>query len=376
MLLLSRLRRIRFEGKQRLLLPIILAVAVKVSMFAWVQWSMIQQPQAFGFHSCTKMFEGWDGGWYNLIAKSWYENVSEAKWGPVLQRFAFAPLFPAMIRVIGLRIGEFTIAQVIVSSFFGIAWIPLFQLAAEYYLDSKEALSVTIIASLFPTVFLFTTVGYSEGLFMTLVLLSWLFYIKGKDSFSSLASAGASLTRFFGVLLIIPMITDSLFKKDIKKTIVYCAPTMFSQIGWALYGYFKTGHMLAVSAAENSWGKKYFLNLFVEPTFLQKETAFPFDTSVVEATAGFEVAMIAIFILLILKTYEVNWKLAVYSLCSLIVIILKADIASSVRYISFIFPIWYLFRCKKHWLVIPVIFTFGLLDIICGYLFARWVFMG
>lgn len=171
--LTAQLRRAK-----RFLIPIAIVVIVKILVFSWIQLSINWRPDNFPFKFWWDTFTIWDGGWYNLIAQYGYETIPLASPLPMEQTFAFQPLFPAALRGLGLVIGNFNVAQVVLSSIFGILWIPLFQLVAEQYFDSGQAFSVTLTASLFPTVFLFTSVGYNEGLFLTLVLASYYLHLK------------------------------------------------------------------------------------------------------------------------------------------------------------------------------------------------------
>lgn len=104
---------------------------MKILMFSWIQLSINQRPDLFSFKFWWETFTIWDGGWYNLIARDWYQNIPTSSPIPVV--FAFLPGFPIVIRFFGLLIGNFTTSQVILASVFGIVWIPLFQLVAEQY---------------------------------------------------------------------------------------------------------------------------------------------------------------------------------------------------------------------------------------------------
>ena len=91
---------------------------------------------------------------------------------------------------------------------------------------------------------------------------------------------------------------------------------------------------------------------------------------------GLALCLLAIFILFAAKVYEIDWKLGAYFTLTLIFIIYSGSIISYPRFLSFIFPLWFLFRMKRDWRLIPTSLTLGFLNLITGYLFARWAFLG
>ncbi|MHC3128737.1 MAG: hypothetical protein IBV52_01485 [Candidatus Bathyarchaeota archaeon] len=365
---------IQLKNVKRFIIPIVIVVVLKIFIFLWIQWSIDQRPELFSYNFWWETFTIWDGGWYNLIAQYGYEAIPLASI-PMEQTFAFQPLFPAMIRGLGILIGNFDIAQVILSSIFGITWIPLFQLVAEKYLDRNQAFSVTIIASLFPTIFIFTSTGYGEGLFITLLLFSYYFYLKNKHLSSSLLVALASLTRVMGIFLIIPIIIDCVRNRQFRKALLYVLPVL-TIVAWFYYGYLKTGNFLIVFDAQKYWINRTFLKQYIFTALFQTNPQYSLNLPHTEAFIGLVICFSSIFFLLIIKIQEIDWKLKVYSIITFLTLIWCGNIFSYPRYFSFIFPIWFLFRIKKKWLLIPIIFILAFIDLISMYLFARWVFLG
>jgi len=366
---------IQLKNAKRFVIPVVIAVMLKIFMFSWIQWSINQRPELFSYNFWWETFTIWDGGWYNLIAQNWYQAIPASPPIPVEQTFAFFPAFPAVIRSLGFLIGNFTASQVIIASIFGVMWIPIFQLVAEQYLNQEEAFSATLIAALFPTVFLFSSVGYSEGLFLTLALSSWFLYLKEKHLFASIAVAGASLTRSVGIILVVPMFLESIIRKRFREALLYMLAGL-AQVAWFCYGWLKTGNFLVVFEAQKYWSNRKFLSQYVLPTLFQTSSPFSFNLPVNEAFAGFVICLLAIFVLLIAKVSRLDWKLAVYSLLALFVTVLFGNIQSYPRYLSFIFPVWLTFRVEKNWWLILVLFMLGFGDLFFGYLFARWAFLG
>ena len=367
--------KIQSTRVRRFVIPIVIVIMMKIFMFSLIQWSIIQRPDLFSINFWWEMFTFWDGGWYNLIARYGYHGIPKDILVFEHRAFGFAPGFPIMIRGLGLLIGNFTASQVLLSSIFGILWIPIFQLVTEQYLSQEEALSVTLIASLFPMIFLFTSVGYSEGLFFTLLLSSWYFYLKNRNLLASVLLAGASMVRFAGIILIVPMIIESIVNKKGYRAFLYSFPFILD-FTWLYFGYMRTGNFFVSFDAQKSCLNRIFLNQYILPTFFQRNPDFPFNLPFTESFIGLVIGFLVIFILLVVKVYQFDWRLGIYSTLTFFFIVYYGNTLSFPRYMSLIFPIWFLFRMKKKWWFILVIFILGFCDLITGYLFARWVLLG
>lgn len=150
----------------------------------------------------------WDGGHYLQIAQSGYQNQTDT---------AFFPLYPLLIKTITpVFYGNFVAAGLIISNVsFLIFLIILYKLTLMHF-DSNTAKTSLISLLFFPTTF-FAVSLYSEGLYLLLSTLSLLLYHRGKKYQSLLAAGVAAITRPFGLLLIIALITAETFKL-IKKT--------------------------------------------------------------------------------------------------------------------------------------------------------------
>jgi len=366
-------RKIRIP--QRLAIPLLVAAIVKSAVYCWIQLSVNSRPDLFSFESWWEVFTIWDGGWYNLIATYWYGGIPPQLAIPTNQSFAFFPGFPTIIRGVGLAAGNFVLAQVGLAIVFGLLWIPLFQVVAEQYLSQKDALSSTVIAALFPTVFLFTSVGYSEGFFLTLILASWLFYLRKKPFWATIFATAASLTRVVGVIIIVPMILEKGLEKKFREAFVFMLPVL-AQMAWFFYGYVKTGDYFVFFKAQGYWGNRMFISQYVIPALFQSNPPYPFNLPYTESFVGVVICLFGVFLLLVGKVFEVDCKLGVYSALTFFIIVMCGSILSYPRFLSFIFPFWLLFKAKRRWMLVLVASILGLCNVFFVYLFARWVFLG
>jgi Gpi18-like mannosyltransferase len=361
---------------QRLAIPLLVAAIVKISVYCWIQLSVNSRPDLFSFESWWEIFTIWDGGWYNLIATYWYGGIPQQIAIPAEQTFAFFPGFPTIIRGVGLAAGNFVLAQVGLAIVFGLLWIPLFQVVAEQYLSQKDALSSTVIAALFPTVFLFTSVGYSEGFFLTLILASWLFYLRKKPFWATIFATAAALTRVVGIIIIIPMILEKGLEKKYREAFVFLLPVL-TQMAWFCYGYVKTGDFFVVFQAQEYWENRMFISQYVLPALFQSSPPYPvFNLPYTESFMGLVICLFGVFLLLVGKVFEVDWKLGVYSALTWTIIVLYGSILSYPRFLSFIFPCWLFIQAKRRWILVLIAAILGLCNVFFVYLFARWVFLG
>lgn len=70
---------------------------------------------------------------------------------------------------------------------------------------------------------------------------------------------------------------------------------------------------------------------------------------------GLAICLISVFALLVVKVYEVDWKMGLYSTHMLFIIVCFGNILSYPRFLSFIFPLWLIFKVRRSWHIIPAI---------------------
>ena len=140
-------------------------------------------------------WQHWDAVWFMRIAESGYGKFSTA----------FFPLYPALMRAVGLPIGgRTTVAGIIVSlACFAAALVILYRLVRDEFGGTAAAWTV-ILLSFAGTSFFFQAV-YSESLFLLLTVASFAAARRGHWVVAGLAGGLAALTRSAGVLLVVPL---------------------------------------------------------------------------------------------------------------------------------------------------------------------------
>ncbi len=139
----------------------------------------------------------WDAEHYLNVATNGYSGTE----------MAFFPLYPLLIRGIGVLTGNHLVAGLLISniaSFFGLLF---FYKLVEHQYDRTVAHRATFYISIFPTAVFFSAV-YSESLFFALTVSSFYYIRERRWVTAGILGAFASLTRVEGVLLAVPFLIE------------------------------------------------------------------------------------------------------------------------------------------------------------------------
>ena len=142
-------------------------------------------------------FANWDGVWYQKIATFGYEYVSDGHAHSV----AFFPLFPLLCHSL-MRLGlPFPIAGLVVSNlaFFG-ALLVVYLWTQEQFKPTIAAWTVLVLSCC--PLSLYSSLAYTEGLFLLLSTLSLRAFDKGHYAWAAGWGALTTATRITGVTLI------------------------------------------------------------------------------------------------------------------------------------------------------------------------------
>jgi len=265
---------------------------------------------------------------------------------------------------------NYWLSAFILSISLGLISLPIFQAIAEKYMEKSEALCGTIIMSFFPYVFVFTTVSYSESLFLLAVLATWYFYLKDKILFTGICSIVATLTKLYGILIILPILVDLLIHKKWKKAMLALAsPILILAIIIPLFPQNLLERIILEMNASTwitsteyfgtFWFKDYLTSVFTE--------AHP--TVFFNFYQAFALAFIVLVGYLVINTARTDWRLGLYSIAVFIVIILFGFVNGLPRYLSFIFPMWLVIRTKNIATLVMLVLLFYMHSLILWYEF-------
>jgi hypothetical protein len=146
----------------------------------------------------------WDSVWYLQIAHSGYDH------DPLHLRSTFFPLYPMMVRGLGVVVRSDLIAGVLISlACFVIALVLLYRLVA-LELDAERARICVMLIAFCPMAYYFSAV-YTESLFLALSVGCVYAARTGHWAQAALLGALASASRNTGVLLVVPIVVLYLY---------------------------------------------------------------------------------------------------------------------------------------------------------------------
>jgi hypothetical protein len=183
-------------------LVVLVAGVAGVHSFGLVRGSASFDPARltapFGFlgNLLVSPFARWDSVWYLTIAHSGY--------GHELARTEFFPLYPLLMRWVGVVLRSDLVAGIVISCLaFGVALVLLYRLAA-LELGAQAARACVLLLAFSPMAWAFSAV-YTESLFLALSLGCILRARAGSWGWAAVLGALAAATRAEGLTLVVPL---------------------------------------------------------------------------------------------------------------------------------------------------------------------------
>jgi len=345
--------------------------------------------QQFNLPSFLTSFANFDGAHYLLIAKNGYTTYQQA----------FFPLYPLLIRWLSpLFSNNLLLTGLIISNLSFLVGLYIFSKYLKLTTNNQQlTVWVIIFLLVFPTSFFFAAV-YTEGLSFLLFISTLYFLKKEKYGASSIFAILASLTKFLGVFLIIPILLTQMAKlksqnRNLKlKASAKLLITLFSPIlGLTIYSLYlwKTmGDPFFFLNSQWAFGAHRSSNIILLPQvyyrylniFFTANLNFQYFISLFEFfTFNF------VFIILILDLIE-NYKLRIknyyflglnlFSLVNLLLPTLTGTFSSIPRYTLFSLSFFiYLAQIKKLSLKIAIAIVFVILHIVILGFFSQGYFV-
>ena len=345
--------------------------------------------QQFNLPSFLTSFANFDGAHYLLIAKNGYTTYQQA----------FFPLYPLLIRWLSpLFSNNLLLTGLIISNLSFLLGLYIFSKYLKLTTNNQQlTVWVIIFLLVFPTSFFFAAV-YTEGLSFLLFISTLYFLKKEKYGASSIFAILASLTKFLGVFLIIPILLTQMAKlksqnRNLKlKASAKLLITLFSPIlGLTIYSLYlwKTmGDPFFFLNSQWAFGAHRSSNIILLPQvyyrylniFFTANLNFQYFISLFEFfTFNF------VFIILILDLIE-NYKLRIknyyflglnlFSLVNLLLPTLTGTFSSIPRYTLFSLSFFiYLAQIKKLSLKIAIAIVFVILHIVILGFFSQGYFV-
>jgi len=326
-----------------------------------VNQALREAPTSFQF---LNPWIGFDSGHYISIANNWYQTAEQA---------AFFPLYPFLVKIIGIVINNNFIAGLLVSNIALI--IVLFFLYKLLRLKFKENFTKRVIFYLliFPTAFFFGSL-YSESLFLLGIVGSFYFIKKKSYLGAAVMISLAVLTRSIGIF-IIPALIWQLWRQHsgqailfhIKKIVsVFALPITFF-VGWLVYLKNAYGDYFAFVNVQDIWPMQHrevgFLSSF---TNFYESTKSLFSSSVFTEAYAIHLIDYSFFVLFLFLAiyifFRVNKVYGLFMFLLLIPVFFSGSLVSVDRYVLVLFPAFILLaKWGKNIYIHQFIMIFSLL---------------
>jgi hypothetical protein len=159
--------------------------------------------EVFPYHGVKPYPIGWLAVWQRFDT-TWFQKIAERGYAPDDNSTAYFPLYPLLIRLVALLVGNTLPASLIVATLALFGALFLFHRISVEYSDAGSANRSFIYLLVFPVAF-FLLAGYTESTYLAFVLAAFLFARKKRWLLASAFGWLAALTRGTGMLLFIPL---------------------------------------------------------------------------------------------------------------------------------------------------------------------------
>lgn len=312
---------------------------------------------AFSSFRFLDVWGRWDSGWYLKIAQQGYlfSNVGEQQGNS----FAFFPLYPSLIKLFSLIVPQqfltqevwLFIAVALSNLFFLFGLVLFYYLVKNIFLDkSKTEKETQNIATksvffliLFPTSFFFST-AYSEALFFILAVGNFSLIRIKKYFLASLVISLASVTRPYGILLLLPLLIS--YFQDRRWQISKINWQLFSfvlpilaLVAYAYYCYTQTGDFLIFLHAQTQWSRQFS---WPWQSILQPLHFIGYVTPVEKLLTV--ASLVPLF--LSFKFLPISWSIWINA--TNLIPLLSGTISSNLRFLIVLFPVYVVLAIMSH----------------------------
>ncbi|EKD56775.1 MAG: hypothetical protein ACD_58C00094G0004 [uncultured bacterium] len=345
--LLDKTKIIRF--KQILLYYFSWRVALFIlGYFAYFMFNKNSDAHFQNLHIFWKTWVVWDADWYQTIVIDGYWEGSRA----------FFPLFIILGQVLKFVL-PFVATPILLfslSNLFFVVAMYYFQILLEKYqlTNDQDCDQYYLLALLLYPFSFFFSIGYTESLFLLLLVLTLIFVKEKKYLGAAVCAAFASATRTVGIFLSIALLTQFIKDYRDKKVklwqVLYLLISPLGLIFYMLFLKFKFGSYWGFLADSQNWGRQ--LSLYDSITnfkdqFIRFLSTSPFspDGSFIRPLIDNGSIIIALVSIVWFYVKFKRWDITVFSCLSLLLPIMTGTLVSINRLVLVILPIYFMVGC-------------------------------
>lgn len=183
-----------------------LAIKAVVLLYGAFAFETLSNTKIASLRGLLEIWNRWDAPHYLDIATSGYTGTGDDS-----VFIAFFPLFPWLTRLAWVVFGDPLVAAFVVATAASLAAGVLLYRLARLDLAEPLARRAALFLFIFPTSY-FLHIGYTEGLFIALVVGSFLAARSDRWALAGLVGAAAALTRINGLVLIPALAVEAYFE--------------------------------------------------------------------------------------------------------------------------------------------------------------------
>jgi hypothetical protein len=282
-----------------------------------------------------------DSAWYIGIANHGYSTaVNELNQA----NYAFFPLYPALIALFRLLVGDSYVAGLIISNVSLIMGSLCFYKLVRLDYEKDVALRAIKYLFLFPVAFIFSS-AFTESLYFSLVIICFYCLRKRQWFVASYLGFLLVLTKALGALVVLSLVYEHLRNKGINtaslgKSLVICT---LPALGLALFAghiYQLTGDIMAIFHIRASWGGE-----LVNPLEVLMVGMTQMDVRVLLPSWIAAISLVLVF----KYARQIHYSYVFFAVYSILVPLATDHFFSSVlRYLSVVFPLYIILGLLTH----------------------------
>ncbi|WP_206346105.1 hypothetical protein [Sulfolobus sp. S-194] len=306
---------------------------------------------------------------FYLITTRWDSKLFEtiAQYGYVKSYlYAFPPIYPFLINLVHNVTNNYYISAFVVTNIFGYLFPVIIYKTFDY--------NTALIVELFPIYVIYSTLPYSDVIYLTAIALTFYFLKRDKILIAS-TFMGFAIANFYSVALTLPSFIVELKKSFIKFIII----PLFSGFSIFAWYYISTGTPFYYFEIEkNTWGVKFTTpisqaNWLLHGWFTTQDWTIlsikltPIDWLI--RNLCFEIFFVILTINLVRLKDNNKWLYFTYSILVIIplLFIIGTPAISIPRILLSAFPAFYSLRIEGIWIILYVV-----ISIILTSLFTLW----
>ncbi len=299
----------------------------------------------------------WDTGFYVSIAEEGYRYQ-----GVPLPSVAFFPLYPLMMRTLGVLVGDVLIAGIVISnSALLLATMLLYRFTEEGWGQAVAERTIWYFL-IFPTAF-FGTAVYSESLFLLVAIGALYAARRGYWVVAALLGIASALTRFMG-LIVAPMLLAEWWMQQHKQSakskpswiaLLAAAAVPLGTLAYAAYLERVFGDPLAFVQGAAAWARQPQSPLLTLTRLLQTPDGGWWPALLagyIHLDNWLDFSFVLVFLALgLVLLYQQRWSEGVFVTLGVAVALSSGLLMSQRRYVWVLFPAFVLLAQwgKRPW---------------------------